>query len=64
MSRIIEVIVAPSGKTRVQTKGYAGAECRRASEFLEQALGCVAHEQLTGEFYQSQVQQEQAQEKR
>ena len=37
--KLIEVIVSPTGQTRVETKGYAGAECRQASQFLEQALG-------------------------
>ena len=32
--KIIEIIVSPSGQTRVETKGFAGAECRQASEFV------------------------------
>jgi len=51
MSRLIEVIVSPQGETTVQTKGYAGADCLQATKFLEQALGMVAAEQKTGEFY-------------
>jgi len=53
MSRLIEVIVSPQGETTVQTKGYAGADCLQASKFLEQALGIVAAERNTGEYYQS-----------
>jgi hypothetical protein len=52
MSRIIEVIVSPTGETTVQTKGYAGSDCLQASKFLEEALGTVAREQKTTEFYQ------------
>ena len=37
--KIIEIVVSPAGQTQVETKGFAGAECRQASEFLEQALG-------------------------
>ncbi len=53
MSRIIEVVVSPQGESTIQTKGYSGGECLQASKFLEQALGVVASEQKTGEFYQS-----------
>ena len=51
MARIIEVLVSPAGETTIQTKGYAGADCLQASKFLEQALGVVAAEQKTTEFY-------------
>ena len=54
MSNIIEVIVSPKGESRVETKGFAGSECREASRFLESALGQRTGEQLTGEFHQSQ----------
>ena len=53
MPRVIEVTVSPQGEATVQTKGYAGADCLRASQFLEQALGVVAGDQRTAEFYQA-----------
>ena len=37
--RTIEIIVSPKGETSVQTKGFAGSECRQASGFIEDALG-------------------------
>ena len=52
--KIIRVIVSPKGETRVETKGFAGGECREATRFLEQALGQSIGEQLTAEFYQQQ----------
>ena len=52
MARIIEVVVSPTGEATVQTKGYAGADCLQASKFLEQALGVVAADHKTAEFYQ------------
>ena len=57
----IEIIVTPQGEARVQTKGFAGADCQQASRFLEQALGKRTKEQLTAEFHQSttSVQQQQ-----
>jgi Protein of unknown function (DUF2997) len=58
MPRIIEVTVSPQGETTVQTKGYAGADCLRASRFLEDALGVSTTDRKTAEFYeQAQTQQ-------
>jgi hypothetical protein len=51
--RIIEVTVSPTGETTVQTRGYVGADCLQASKFLEQALGVVATDHKTAEFYQA-----------
>jgi len=39
MSPTIEIIVAPNGRSQVQTKGFTGNSCRLASGFIEQALG-------------------------
>ena len=55
MSMIIEIIVSPTGETRLETKGFAGAECKEASKFVEQALGKETTEQLTAEFHQAAV---------
>jgi hypothetical protein len=53
MARFIEVTVSPTGETTVQTTGYAGADCLQASKFLEHALGVVASDRKTGEFYEA-----------
>jgi hypothetical protein len=53
MPRIIEVTVSPQGETTIQTKGYSGGDCLKASKFLEQALGAVASDTKTPEFYQT-----------
>jgi len=53
MSKTIEIIVSPKGETRVETRGFAGGECREASKFVEEALGKRAGETLTSEFYQA-----------
>ena len=50
--KTIIVIVSPVGNTRLETKGFAGTDCRDASRFIEQALGEAAAEQLTPEFHQ------------
>ena len=51
IQRSIEILVSPSGETRLQTKGFTGSACRQASGFLEAALGDRAGEQLTAEFF-------------
>ena len=52
--KTIEITVGPKGETSIQTKGFAGAECREATRFLEQALGKCAAETLTAEFHQGE----------
>ena len=54
MNKTIEIIVSPKGEAVVQTKGFSGAECRLASQFVEQALGKQTTEQLTSDFYNTQ----------
>jgi Protein of unknown function (DUF2997) len=51
--KTIEITISSNGETRVETKGFQGAECRQASRFIEQALGQRTAEQLTAEFYQA-----------
>ena len=53
MTKTIEIVVKPDGSTTLETKGFAGAECRAASAFIEQALGARASECLTSEFHKS-----------
>ena len=58
--KTITIIVLPTGETSLETKGFAGAECREASRFVEEALGKRQSEQLTGEFHASQSVQQNA----
>ncbi len=51
MTQIIEVVVSPTGETKIETKGFAGSSCRDASRFVEEALGQRVGEQLTAEFH-------------
>ena len=51
--KTIEITVGPTGETKVETKGFQGAECRQASRFIEVALGQRTAERLTAEFYQA-----------
>jgi hypothetical protein len=52
----IEIIVDEKGDTRIESKGFAGAECRRATAPLERALGVVASDVPTAEMHASQPQ--------
>jgi hypothetical protein len=51
MSQQIEVIVLPSGETRISTRGFVGSKCREATKALEVALGQKLTETLTSEFH-------------
>ena len=53
----IEIIVSPKGETVIQTKGFAGDECRQASKALEQALGLVQSDRPIAEMYESAISQ-------
>lgn len=53
MSKTIEVIISPNGESRLETKGFAGSECKDASRALESALGKSMSESLTAEFYEA-----------
>lgn len=49
--KTIEITVLPNGQTNVETKGFVGAECRQASQFIEKALGQQTDEVLKAEFH-------------
>lgn len=54
MSKIIEIVVSPTGEPRVETKGFAGAECLEASRFVEEALGQKSTDEKTAEFHSTE----------
>ena len=49
MIKTIEIIISPTGQTRLETKGFTGTTCQGASKFLEQALGKKLSETATAE---------------
>ena len=49
--KIIEIVVSPQGETAVQTRGFVGSECQKASKWIEQSLGSKVSEIKTAEFY-------------
>ena len=53
MTKTIEIIVTPDGKTSLQTIGFSGSSCQEAGRFLEEALGKRIAQRRTAEFYQN-----------
>jgi hypothetical protein len=51
LTKIIEIVVSPSGQSKLETRGFAGGECREASRLLIEALGMKEQEQVTAEFH-------------
>ena len=47
----IEITVAPDGTSKVETHGFVGNGCRKASAFIEQALGKTIKESLKADFF-------------
>ena len=61
--KTIEITIDPTAKTTAETRGFEGASCRQASEFLTKTLGRQTSEQLTPEFYSHQHASQDAQER-
>jgi hypothetical protein len=56
--RSIEVIVKTDGSLRIEGRGFIGANCEKATKFLEQALGKPTGKQKKPEYHR-QVKREQ-----
>ena len=52
MKRTIEVTVSPKGDILIDAIGFKGADCEKATRFLEEALGTVAQKQRKPEYQQ------------
>ena len=51
MAKSIEVIVSPGGEVKIDALGFKGADCEKATAFLEKALGQATSKQKKPEFY-------------
>lgn len=58
MARTIEIIVQSDGSLKIDAVGFKGADCDKATRFLEQALGKVSGRQKKPEYYQQAKQQQ------
>lgn len=52
MNKKIEIIVAKTGETTIESKGFEGASCQSATQFIRQSLGHSTRQHLKPEFYQ------------
>jgi hypothetical protein len=52
MKRTIEVIVSPAGEIIIDAFGFEGADCERATRYLEEALGVAGPRQKKPEYHQ------------
>ena len=50
--RSIEVTVSPIGDITIDAAGFKGADCEKATRFLEEALGVVGPRQKKPEYHQ------------
>ena len=53
MKPSIEVIVSPNGEIKIDAVGFKGADCEKATRFLEKALGVVDHRAKKPEYHQT-----------
>ncbi len=58
MAKTIEIIVMPDGQLKIDAVGFKGADCEKATAFLEKALGQVKGKQKKPEYHR-QVQNQQ-----
>ncbi len=58
MAKTIEVIVNTGGEIKIDAVGFKGADCEKATAFLEQALGQVKARRKKPEYHR-QVQAQQ-----
>ena len=60
MNKHIIVDVAPDGSVTIEAMNFKGAECEKATRFLDEALGKVKDKKRTGDFYKKVEQKTQA----
>lgn len=49
----IEIIVSPMGDISIDAVGFKGADCEKATRFIEEALGSVAKRNRKPEYAQA-----------
>ena len=53
MKKTIEVIIGPTGEITIDAIGFKGADCEKATQFLEKALGVVGKKVKKPEYHQT-----------
>ena len=49
--KTIEVVVHPTGELQIDAVGFAGADCEKATSFLESALGDIRRRERKPEYH-------------
>lgn len=52
MQKSIEIIVSPAGEVQIDAVGFKGADCEKATAYLEAALGVVRNKTKKPEYTQ------------
>jgi hypothetical protein len=52
MNRTIEIIIGTTGEIQIDTVGFKGPDCEKATQFLEEALGVVGQKIKKPEYHQ------------
>ena len=50
--KVVEILISPSGQLTINAAGFVGADCEKATAFLEQALGQLTSKQRKPEWHQ------------
>jgi hypothetical protein len=51
--KTIDILINDQGQLTINATGYQGAECEKATAFLEQALGSLTQKQRKPEWYRT-----------
>ena len=57
--RTIEVTVEPTGSIVIEAVAFKGADCEKATQYLEEALGVAGQRTKKPEYYQRTLHQHQ-----
>lgn len=61
MKPTIEIVVSPIGDISIDALGFAGADCEKATRYLEEALGAIQNRERKPEYHQRQKSKQQQQ---
>ncbi len=55
MNKSVEIIVSSSGDIQIDAVGFKGADCEKATRYLEEALGVVKGKVKKPELHQNRL---------
>ncbi len=58
MAKEIHINIGEEGEITIKAEGYSGDECLKATEPFERALGRKKSQDLTPEFFETPIQQQ------